>query len=330
MRRRDLIAALSVAILARAHRAFGQPAKPTPEIGVLMAGRAEDLAEQASLAAFISGLEAFGWREAKTIHIEYRWGDADDDRIRAHAAELVRLAPKTILTSGAPAIVALKQATSTIPIVFAGSSDPVAAGLVVSLARPGGNITGFSHFDYGYGAKWVDYLKQMAPEIDRLVVLERPADPSTAGYLKVIGPVAASLGLDTIMAEVIRPDDIEPALDAAVQGKPNAGLLVLPDLIFPDNRDRIVKAAARHRLPAAYPNKIYVTAGGLMSYATHRPALYRQSASYVDRILRGEKPADLPVQSPTTFNLVINLQTANALGLTVPQLLLARADEVIE
>jgi ABC-type uncharacterized transport system substrate-binding protein len=170
----------------------------------------------------------------------------------------------------------------------------------------------------------------MAPEIVRLVVLERPADPSTAGYLKVVGPVASSLGLDIVLAEIIRADDIEPALEAAVQSKSNTGLLVLPDLILPGNRDRIVKAAARHRVPAAYPNKIYVTAGGLMSYATDRPALFRQSASYVDRIVRGEKPADLPVQSPTTFDLVLNLKTAEALGLTVPQALLARADEVIE
>jgi putative ABC transport system substrate-binding protein len=173
--------------------------------------------------------------EAKTIYIEYRWGEANDDLIRAGATELVRLAPEVILTYGAPAIVALKQATSTIPIVFAGSSDPVEAGLVASLAHPGGNITGFSHFDYAYGSKWLEYLKQMAPEINRLVVLERPADPSTAGYLKVIRPIAVSLGLDSIMAEIIRPDDIEPAIEAAVQRKSNTGLLVLPDLIFPGN-----------------------------------------------------------------------------------------------
>jgi putative ABC transport system substrate-binding protein len=164
--------------------------------------------------------------------------------------------------------VALKHATSTIPIVFAGSSDPVGAGLVASLAHSGVNITGFSHFDYAYCSKWLDHLKQMAPEIVRLVVLERPADPSTAGYLKVIGAVASSLGLEIITAEIIRADNIEPALEAAVQGKSNGGLLVLPDLIFPGNRDRIVKAAAHHRLPGAYPNRIFVAAGGLMALST--------------------------------------------------------------
>jgi ABC-type uncharacterized transport system substrate-binding protein len=330
MRRRDLLASFGVTILARARPAFGQATKPLPEIAVLMAGRADDPADQALLAAFKSGLSAFGWDEGTTIHIEYRWGDTDDDRIRAHALELVRRAPRMILTSGAPAIVALKQATSTIPIVFAGASDPVGAGLVESLPRPGGNITGFSHFDYAYCSKWIDYLKQMVPDVARLVVLGRPTDPSTGGYLKVIGPVASSLGLDTLTAEIVHADDIEPALERAVKSKSRTGLLVLPDLILPSNRERIVKAAARHQLPATYPNKIYASAGGLMSYSTDRPALFHLSASYVDHILRGEKPADLPVQSPTTFDLVINLKTAKALGLTVPHSLLARADEVIE
>src|SRR5204863_8175812 len=166
--------------------------------------------------------------------------------------------------------------------------------------------------------------------IDRLVVLERPPDPSTAGYLKVIRGVGSSLGLEIITAEIVRPDDIEPAIEAGVQNQRNAGLLVLPDLILPSNRDRIVAAAARHRLPATYPNKIYVTAGGLMSYATDRPALFRRTAVYVDRILRGEKPANLPVQSPTSFDLAINLKAAKTLGLTIPQSILARADSVIE
>ena len=189
MKRRKIIVAACLTVLAPTRLLFAQR-KSIPEIGVLMADRAADPVGQTLLAALKSGLEAFGWKEPDTIHIYDRWGEADDDRLRAHAAELVRLNPKLILTYGAPAIVALKNATSTIPIVFAGSSDPVEAGLVSSLAQPGGNITGFSHFDYAYGTKWVDYLKQIAPEINRLIVLERPVDPSTPGYLKVIEQVA--------------------------------------------------------------------------------------------------------------------------------------------
>jgi putative tryptophan/tyrosine transport system substrate-binding protein len=330
MRRRSLVMALSVSILAREYPALGQPNKTLREIGVLMPGRSEDLAEQALLAVLKSALEALEWKEGKTIHIEYRYGEGDDGKIRTHAAELVRLAPGVIVTYGAPAITALKQATSTIPIVFAGSSDPVEAGLVESLSRPGGNITGFSHFDYAYGTKWLQFLKEVAPKIDHLIILERPADPSTAGYLKVIRPVASALGLNVTTAEVVRHEDIEPVLENAVHGNTNSGLLLLPDLVFPVYRERVTKTAARHRLPATYPNKIFVTAGGLMSYSTDRPALFRRSASYVDRILRGEKPADLPVQNPTTFALTINSRTARDLGLTVSSALLARADEVIE
>jgi len=330
VRRRVILKGLGITTFAHAHPVFAQLTKPLPQIGILMPGRADDRNDQVLLAALRSGLAEVGWTEAETIHIEYRWGNANDEGIHTQAAELVRLAPRVIVTVGAPAIVALKQVTSTIPIVFAGSSDPVEAGLVTSLSHPGGNVTGFSHFDYAYATKWVECLKQLAPEISRLVIFQRPADPSTPGYLKVIGSVAPSLGLETSLVGIVGADDIEPALDAALHDSSKTGLLVLPDLIFPANAEKIVRAVARLRVPATYPNKIFVAAGGLMSYSTDRPVLFHRTASYVDRILRGEKPGDLPVQSPTKFELAINLKTANALGLAVPQMLFALADQVIE
>ena len=260
---------------------------------------------------------------------EHRWAAGSADDTRKYAAELVALAPDVILAAGSGAATPLLQATRGVPIVFAHVPDPVGAGLVNSLARPGGNVTGFTSFEYGMGGKWLELLKQIAPGVKRAAVIRDPAITAGIGQWGAINAVAPSVGLEVIPMNVRDADDIEHAVAAFARGA-NDGLIVTGSGLAVLHRDLIVTLAARHKLPTVYYDRYFVAAGGLISYGPDYLEIYRQAAGYVDRILKGEKPADLPVQAPTKYELVINLKTAKALGLTVPATVLARADEVIE
>jgi putative tryptophan/tyrosine transport system substrate-binding protein len=298
-------------------------------VGVCM-NYAEDTPQsQARLASFREEMEKLGWTAGRNVQIDYRWGIADADRNRRNAAELVALAPDVILASATAVTAALLQTTRTIPIVFVNVVDPVGAGFVQSMARPGGNATGFIPFEYGIGGKWLERLKQIAPGVKRVAVLQNPLAASRSGQLGAIEVLAPSFGVELSAFTVRDTGEIERTL-AAFARAPNGGLIVVGALSLESNHDLIVALAAQHRVPAVYPYRSYVTAGGLMSYGTDLVAQFRRAAGYVDRILKGNKPADLPVQAPTKYELVINLKTAKALGLEVPPALLARADEVIE
>jgi ABC-type uncharacterized transport system substrate-binding protein len=298
-------------------------------VGVCM-NYAEDTPQsQARLASFLEEMEKLGWTAGRNVQIDYRWGIADADRNRRNAAELVALAPDVILASATAVTAALLQTTRTIPIVFVNVVDPVGAGFVQSMARPGGNATGFIPFEYGIGGKWLERLKQIAPGVKRVAVLQNPLAASRSGQLGAIEVLAPSFGVELSAFTVRDTGEIERTL-AAFARAPNGGLIVVGALSLESNHDLIVALAAQHRVPAVYPYRSYVAAGGLMSYGTDLVAQFRRAAGYVDRLLKGNKPADLPVQAPTKYELVINLKTAKALGLEVPPALLARADEVIE
>jgi putative tryptophan/tyrosine transport system substrate-binding protein len=298
-------------------------------VGVCM-NYAEDTPQsQARLASFREEMEKLGWTAGRNVQIDYRWGIADADRNRRNAAELVALAPDVILASATAVTAALLQTTRTIPIVFVNVVDPVGAGFVQSMARPGGNATGFIPFEYGIGGKWLERLKQIAPGVKRVAVLQNPLAASRSGQLGAIEVLAPSFGVELSAFTVRDTGEIERTL-AAFARAPTGGLIVVGALSLESNHDLIVALAAQHRVPAVYPYRSYVAAGGLMSYGTDLVAQFRRAAGYVDRILKGNKPADLPVQAPTKYELVINLKTAKALGLEVPPALLARADEVIE
>ena len=270
-----------------------------------------------------------GWTDGRNVRIDIRWGAGDADRIRKYAAELVALAPDVILATGSAAVGPLLQATRTVPIVFVHVADPVGAGFVESLARPGGNATGFTTFEYGMSGKWLELLKEIAPGVTRAAVLRDPAIAAGIGQFGAIQSVAPSLGVEVSPVDVRDAGEIERAV-AAFARAPNGGLIVTASALAIVHRDLIITLAARHKLPAVYFARYFVTGGGLISYGPDLVDQYRRAAGYVDRILKGEKPADLPVQAPTKYELVINLKTAKALGLDVPPTLLARADEVIE
>jgi putative tryptophan/tyrosine transport system substrate-binding protein len=329
MRRRQFITLLGGAA-AWPLAARAQQGERMRRIGVIMVNAESDPEGQTRIRAFRQRLQELGWAEGRNVRIEYRWGAGDVDRARAYAAELVSLAPDVILSNGSPALAALHRATRGIPVVFVVVVDPVGAGYVQSLARPGGNITGFSTFEPEIGSKWLELLKEARSDLRRVAGI---LDPNFRGFAAVwdaIEGMAPTLGLGvTKVALRDATDDIESTVAAFAQ-EPGGGLIVLPTAINNVSRDRIFSLAARHRLPAVYPFRHYATDGGLMSYGFDTPDLFRRGASYIDRILKGEKPADLPVQAPTKFEFVINLKTAKALGLTVPPTLLARADEVIE
>jgi ABC-type uncharacterized transport system substrate-binding protein len=283
----------------------------------------------ARVGAFLQALQQLGWTDNRNVHIDYRWGAGEPERIRRNAAEMAALAPDVILANGTAGVGPLLQATRTVPIVFVQVSDPVGAGYVASLARPGGNATGFTLFEYGMGGKWLELLKQIAPSVTRAVVLRDPTQPTGIAQLAAMHSVAPSLGVEVSPVGLRDPDEIERGVAAFARGA-NGGLIVTAGALSLVHRDLIIALAARHRLPAVYPYRIFVVSGGLMSYGTDSTDSYRRAGGYVDRILKGEKPADLPVQQPTKFELAINLKTARTLGLDVPPLLLARADEVIE
>ena len=296
-------------------------------MGVLMLIAEDDPQGQARIGALRQGLQELGWSEGRNIRIDYRL-TADQGRARAYASELLDLNPDVIFAGTPPAVAALKEATRTVPIIFAQVPDPIALGFVTSMARPGGNITGFSLYEFTIGVKWLELLKQIAPGVARVSVVYSPATPSWVGYLTAVETGAAPLGIQLSAAPARDAAEIERAI-VAVATEPNAGLLVLPGPLIAD-RELIVNLAARYRLPAVYPYRFFVATGGLASYGADNVDLYRRAASYVDRILKGEKAAVLPVQAASKFELVINLKTAAALGLDPPVSLLARTDEVIE
>jgi putative ABC transport system substrate-binding protein len=298
-------------------------------VGILMNSSADDTESQAQLAAFREELQQLGWTDGRNLQIDTRWGAEDGERTRRYAVEIIALAPDVILAAGGPVVAAIRRASRTVPIVFAQSIDPVGAAHVDSLARPGGNTTGFMTFEYGLSGKWPELLKEIAPQIRRVAVLRNPSNAAGIGQWAIMQAVAGSIGLELSPVNVQNADDVERGIDSFAQGS-NRGLIVPVSAVAIVHRRSVLAHAARHRLPAVYPYRFFVTDGGLMSYGPNLEAQYRRAAGYVDRILKGEKPADLPVQAPTRYELVINLKTARALGLEVPATLLARADEVIE
>ena len=297
-------------------------------IGVFMNLASDDAEGQARNAAFLQGLQEAGWAVGRNVRIEYRWGAGDPELFRRYAAELVALAPDVILASGA-SMYALQQVTREVPIVFVQVPDPVGAGIVLSMARPGRNATGFTPFEYGVSAKWLELLKEIAPRVTRAAVVRDPAIPTGTGQLGAIQSVAPSFGVELSPVDVRDVREIEGTVAAFARGS-NGGLIVTASALAVVHREVIITLATRYKLPAVFFLRSFVTDGGLISYGPDSMDQFRRAAGYVDRILKGEKPADLPVQAPTKYELVINLKTARALGLDVPPTLLARADEVIE
>ena len=298
-------------------------------VGILLPASSDDAEFQTRLAAFHQGLALSGWTIGRNVRIDARWATTNAAEIRRHAAELAALAPDVILASGNSTVGPLLQATRTVPIVFTVVSDPVGAGYVDSLARPGGNVTGFMNFEYSVSGKWLELLKEIAPSVTRVAVLRDAASPSGTGQFAAVQAVAPSLRVEVTPVNMRDAGEIEGAA-AAFARSPNGGLILTASALAQRHRNLIVTLAARHKLPAVYPERSFVAAGGLISYGSDRIDQFRQAAGYVDRILKGEKPADLPVQAPTKYETVINLKTAKAMGLTIPPSVLARANEVIE
>jgi ABC-type uncharacterized transport system substrate-binding protein len=327
LERREFISPVAGAAVAWPLAARAQEAERVRHIGVLMNFAADDPEGQVRLTAFLRGLQETGWTVGRNVRIDLRWGAANNELYRRYATELVALAPDVILASATPSLQALQQANRTVPIVFAMVGDPVGMGVVASLARPGGNTTGFTPMEFGFGAKWVELLKEIAPRVTRVAVLrDLTIGPA---QLSAIQAVAPSFGVELNAVGVGDVGEIERSV-AAFARSSNGGLVVTASTSALVHRETIVSLAARHRLPAVYPFRYHATSGGLISYGPNTIDPYRRAAGYVDRILKGEKPADLPVQAPTKYELVINLKTAKALGLDLPASVLARADEVIE
>ncbi|MGA7668249.1 MAG: ABC transporter substrate-binding protein [Pseudolabrys sp.] len=330
MRRRDFIKVIAGSAAAWPLPARAQQSEQMRRIGVLQGGGDTDNPRsQPNITAFLQALQQLGWTDGRNVKIDFRWPAGDADKARKYAGELVALAPDIILAMSAASLTPLLQATRTVPIVFVAVADPVGAGYVDSLSRPGGNATGFMLFDYSLSTKWLELLKQIAPGVTRAAVLRDPAITSGIGQFAVIQYVAPSLGVDVSPIDVRDASAIEPAL-AAFARSGNGGLIVTGSPLSLIHRELIITLAARHKLPSVYFLRPFVTDGGLISYGPDVADQARRAAGYVDRILKGEKPADLPVQAPTKYELVINLKTAKALGLTIPPSVLARADEVIE
>jgi putative tryptophan/tyrosine transport system substrate-binding protein len=329
MRRRDFLGLVGSAAVGSPAVVGAQQSERLRRIGVLLPAAADDAQYQTWLGAFLQGLGQSDWTIGRNVRIDTRWATTNAAEVRRQAVELAALAPDVILAHGASSVVALLQATRTVPIVFPVAVDPVGAGIVESLARPGGNVTGFSGFEYSLGGKWLELLKQIAPGMTRVAVLRDSANPGGPALFGIIQAVASPLRVEVNSINMRDADEIERAV-AAFARSSIGGLIITPNPFASIHRDLIFALAVRHKLPSIYYDRSFVAAGGLISYGPDFVELYRQAASYVDRILKGEKPADLPVQTPTKYDLVINLKTAKALGLTVPPTLLARADEVIE
>jgi putative ABC transport system substrate-binding protein len=329
MKRREFITLLGGATVAWPLAAPGQQVERVRRIGVLMNLAADDPQAPGRVGAFAQGLSELGWNIGRNVRTEYRWGAGNADATRKYAAELVALAPDVVLASGTLSVAAFQHVSRPVPTVFTLVSDPVGAGFVDSLARPGGNITGFMLFEYSLAGKWLELLKQIAPGVTRAAILRDSVNPAGSAQFGAIQAVAPSLGMEVSPVNVRDTSEIERAI-AAFARSANGGLIVTGSASATVHRKWIITLAAQHKLPAVYANPFNVAGGGLISYGPDYLDQFRRAAGYVDRILKGEKPGDLPVQAPTKYELVINLKTAKALGITVPDTLLARADEVIE
>ena len=329
MRRREFITLLGGAAAAWPLVARAQQGQRMRRIGVLMHLAADDPEGQRRVAVFLQGLQEAGWAVGRNVDIDMRWAAGDADRFRRYAMEIVALAPDVILASASPSVLAVQQATRTVPIVFVLVPDAVGTGIVASLSRPGGNTTGFTSPELGMSVKWLELLKEIAPKVMRAAVLRDPANPAGIGQFGAIQGAGSSFGVEINPIGVGNAEEIERGITAFAR-EPNGGLIVLALPTTVINRNLIIRLAAQHRLPAVYNSRYWIAEGGLVSYGPDVLDQYRRTAGYVDRILKGEKPADLPVQAPTKFELVINLKTARSLGLDIPSTLLARADEVIE
>jgi putative ABC transport system substrate-binding protein len=327
MRRREFITLLGGTAAAWPLAARAQD--PMRRIGLLNDYTEADPVGQAQLAAFRDELGKLGWTDGHNIRIDYRTGAADSDAIRTYAAQIIASRPDVVLAAGATITAALQRASRSVPIVFVNATDPVGGGLVASLARPGGNTTGFTQFEFGLSAKWLELLKEIAPATTRVAVIRDPTARTGGGQLGAIQAVAPSLGIELTPIDPHDPDEMERALVAFASDR-KSGVVVTTSRLARAHRDIIIALAGRHRLPAVYPFRVYVADGGLVSYGPDSTDPYRRAAAYINRILKGEKPADLPVQAPTKYQLVVNLKTAKALGIEVPTSVLARADEVIE
>jgi len=328
MRRRAFITLLGSAVVWPL-AADAQQADRVRRIGVLLPLVEDDAFARAEVSAFIAALQQAGWTDGRNAQIEIRWAGPTPSDIRRHAAELVALGPEVVLAYGSSTVGPLLQNTRTVPIVFPVMGDPVAAGYVESLARPGGNATGFMNYEYGFAAKWLELLKEMIPTLQRVAVLRNATTPTGPAQFGVIQAVSPYLKVDVTALNIRNADDFEPAITSFARG-PNDGLIVGASALAATHRRHFLEVVARHKLPAIYEQGVFIADGGLMSFAPNLIDQFRRAAGYVDRILKGEKPADLPVQAPTKYELAINLKTAKALGIEVPPTLLSRADEVIE
>ena len=329
MKRRDFITLLGGAAAAWPLAARAQQPERMRRIGVLTPWASNDAEAQDRVTAFVQAMEQLGWTAGRSVRIDYRWGDGKADMTRKYATELVALASDVILALSSAAVAPLLEASRTVPIVFAGVADPVAAGYVESLARPGGNVTGFTLYEYSIGGKWLELLKELSPRVTRAAVLREAGIAAGPGLFGAIQALAPSLGLELRLVNVQDAAEIERAVAAFAQVS-NGGMIVTGSPRQSAHRELIIALAAKHRLPAVYNARFFVAAGGLISYGTDLLDQSRSAARYVDRILKGEEPANLPVQAPNKYELVINLKTAKALGLEMPTTVLARADEVIE
>ena len=329
MRRRDFIKVIAGSAVSWPLDALAQQPERTRRIGILMNLAVDDPEGQVRLKTFLQGLQKWGWIDGRNVHVDICWGGGKAERYRTCAAELVGLAPDVILAGSGAAMPALVEATRSISIVFVQTVDPVGSGYVASLAKPGGNITGFTQFEYSIGAKWLELLKQIAPHLARVVVLRDPLTPEGTAQFAAIQSAAPSLGVELTPISVRDPSEIERGV-TAFAARPDGGLIVTASAYTAVHRNLIIALAARHRLPAVYPFRYFITSGGLVSYGPDSIDPYQRAAEYVHRILNDEKPSDLPVQAATKFELVINLKTAKAISLTMPPTLLARAAEVIE
>jgi len=328
--RRQFIALIGgAAVTGQVLPAHAQRNERVRRIGALMNLSADDPEGNARSTAFTNGLQELGWSAGRNLRIDYRWGAGDPELFRKYAAELVALAPDAILATGTPVVEALRGVTRTVPIVFVTVIDPVGAGFVESLARPGGNATGFTLFEYGMSGKWVEFLREIAPRVTRAAVLRDAAIGSGTGQLAAIQAVAPAFGLELIPIGVQDVGEIDRSITAFAR-QPNGSLIVTASTLALVHREPIIAFAAKHMLPAIYGDRTFITIGGLLSYGPNRIDPYRRAAAYIDRILKGEKPVDLPIQAPTKYELVINIKTARTLGITVSPALLARADEIIE
>jgi ABC-type uncharacterized transport system substrate-binding protein len=330
VKRREFITLLGGAAASWSLPARAQQSTRKHRIAVLMAMSESDPEAKPRVKAFEQGLQDWGWVKEQNLLIDYRWIGADVTQTQSHAAEIVRSAPELIIANSTPVLAALRQETRAIPLVFVQVIDPVTRGFVATLARPGGNITGFTNFEFPMGSKWVEILKEIAPIVAHVATIYNPQTaPYGEEFFRQIKVAGSSLTLEAIDAPVRQPGDLQRAI-AEVAAKPHGGLIVIPDGFTTVHRNLIVELATQHRLPAIYPFRYFAVSGGLVSYGVDSLDLFRRSASYVDRILKGESPGELPVQAPTKFELVVNLKTAKSLSFDVPPMLLARADEVIE